>query len=72
MRVGIKVICKTCGKPKAPHGRSVSPLTYPSWCTSECEGYNDAPYAGCLWPRETAEDFGYYSCLNATEEVPLF
>lgn len=66
MKTGIKVYCKLCGRSKAPHGRSC--LLVDSLCTSACRGYNDDPKPGCLWPGETAEDFGFFSCDHATEE----
>ncbi len=68
MKVGIRVTCSTCGKPKAPHGRSVAWAMTDSLCSHHCAGYNEDPRPGCLWPGETAEDFGYHSCDHATEE----
>ncbi len=67
MRRGIAVICATCGNVKKPHGRS-APLDH-QFCDSQCAGYNESPRPGCLWPRETAEDFGYPVCDHATEEL---
>jgi hypothetical protein len=31
----------------------------PSYCTDECPGYRQPPYAGSLWPGETEAEFGY-------------
>lgn len=69
MKVGIHVYCQSCKRKKAPHGRSISAVTIDSWCTNECDGYGEFPKPGCLFPRETAEDFGYECCDYATEEV---
>jgi hypothetical protein len=68
MKVGIEVRCTVCGYMKKPHGRS-APIG-PYYCDEDCSGYNLAPLPGCLWPGETAEDFGYFSCHNATTEKP--
>lgn len=67
MKTGIAVYCKLCFKRKAPHGRSI-PIGA-SFCTSEnCLDYDREPRPGCLWPGETADEFGFFSCDNATEE----
>jgi len=68
-RVGIEVICTTCHKPKAPHGRSVSPVMAPSYCDSGCPGYREDPKPGCLFLGERESEFGYQICSNATREV---
>lgn len=57
--VGFSVDCKTCGKRKAPRGRSLPMMTARDYCTWECPGYKDLPHPGDLFPGETAEDFGY-------------
>lgn len=71
MRVGIRVQCKVCGRMKAPHGRSVADLMHGAYCEDECKGYDAEPLPGCLWPGETAVDFGYAHCLNATEDAEV-
>lgn len=67
MRVGISVTCTICGYMKKPHGRSAPPGI--KYCDDDCPGYNQDPKPGCLWPRETYEEFGYPCCDNATKEV---
>lgn len=64
MLVGIQVTCTVCGLQKKPHGRS-SPIGL-SYCDENCPGYNEPPYPGCLWPGETAHQFGFPICNNAT------
>ena len=67
MKIGIAVKCRTCGRMKQPHGRS-APIES-SYCDRDsCIGYDDTPKPGCLWPGETAEDFGYPSCNHATRQ----
>jgi len=67
MRIGIKVRCATCGKPKAPRGRSVPAATWDEWCNhGYCKGYFAEPLPGDLWPDETEDDFGYPVSPNAT------
>ena len=67
--IGIHVNCTTCGRTKAPHGRSVPLVGGSSYCTpDDCDGYSEAPLAGCLWPGETEEAFGYPVCAHATAE----
>ncbi len=68
MKVGISINCVTCGKSKAPHGRSVADIMADSLCSHRCPGYNEDPQPGCLWPGETAADFGYPTCDHATEK----
>ena len=63
-KVGIGVVCTVCRRQKQPHGRSAPP--YSSYCDRECEGYEQEPLPGCLWPREADADFGYPCCDNAT------
>jgi hypothetical protein len=56
----LRRICTTCGRTKAPRGRSISDATYNSYCTREqCKGYDEEPRPGDLWPGETAEEFGF-------------
>lgn len=60
MRVGSYAKCTVCGLNKNPRGRSAPLEMASSLChPSECEGYDQPPYAGDLWPGETAQDFGY-------------
>lgn len=40
--------CTTCGRRKAPRGRS----TADGYCGSDCPGYYQGPPAGHLWPGE--------------------
>ena len=68
MKRGIKVLCIICERIKAPHGRS-APHDMPLCRTDQCIGYDADPKPGCLWPGETAEDFGYPCCDNATEAI---
>ena len=68
MKVGIRVNCTVCGYEKKPHGRS-APMGI-MFCDDECSGYLLEPKPGCLWPGETAKDFGYECCDNATEDRP--
>jgi hypothetical protein len=67
MRVGIGVVCKTCGHTKQPRGRSAPLGSY--FCDSECLGFYEDPKPGDLWPGETEEDFGYPITHDATKEV---
>ena len=76
MRVGIEVRCSVCGKPKAPHGRSLPIPEHRQWCEAnflnqalQCPGYYADPQSGCLFPGETEDDYGYECCNNATEEI---
>ena len=49
------VTCTTCGKRKAPRGRSVPMEAANSYChMMDCTGYFDEPKAGHLWPGELA------------------
>lgn len=61
-----EVHCTRCWRPKTPHGRSEAALGLN--CTDSCPGYFEEPKAGCLFPGETCEDFGYHHCHNATQE----
>ena len=69
MKRGISVTCTTCGRAKAPHGRSIPDSLGSSLCSEGCPGYSLEPFAGCLWPGETDADFGFAVCGNATEKV---
>lgn len=77
MKRGIRVVCKTCGRQKAPRGRSASPLMPyclpaffgPEFGEPSCHGYYDDPKVGDLWPGETEADFGYHVIADGTEEV---
>lgn len=46
-------ICATCGHRKAPMGRAI-PLTM-YMCDRDCEGYDEDPKPGHLWPGEIAQ-----------------
>lgn len=52
-KCGQPVDCATCGKSKAPIGRSIPLGAY--MCDSDCEGYRKDPYPPHLWPREFRE-----------------
>lgn len=67
-RIGIRVVCATCGRTKTPIGRS-SPLTA-SYCNDECSGYRQPPFPGSLWPGETSEEFGYPVGDDGTVAAP--
>lgn len=69
MRVGIAVKCTVCNMTKRPHGRSAPFGSF--YCAEDCEGYKLEPHVGCLWPRETEEDFGYSICHVATKTLKL-
>lgn len=34
----------------------------------ECDGYDQEPLVGDLWPRETEEEFGYPVSPHGTQE----
>lgn len=59
-RVGSYARCARCGRNKIPRGRSAPMEMANGLChRSECEGYDEPPLPGDLWPGETAEEFGY-------------
>lgn len=58
-KVGVSVECTVCGLRKKPRGRSAPLEMANSLCDHECPGYDQPPYAGSLWPRESEADFGY-------------
>jgi hypothetical protein len=47
--------CRVCHKLKAPRGRSVPRAIAADRCDSDCEGYDQEPLPGHLWPGELAE-----------------
>lgn len=55
-RVGSFAVCTWCNRNKQPRGRDSMDN---GLCDHECPGYDAPPYAGDLWPGETAEEFGY-------------
>ena len=57
MKIGVRVECARCKRTKKPRGRS-QPIGA-SYCDWNCEGYNEQPLPGTLWPGETEEEFGY-------------
>lgn len=65
-RTGSYARCAVCGLNKNPRGRS-APLGM-ALCDFECEGYNQPPLPGDLWPGESAEDFGF-PCQTTDERV---
>lgn len=73
MKVGIKVECKVCGHMKKPRGRSGPLGAY--YCEpifgdlpGGCEGYDQEPHVGSLWPGESEVQFGYGVGPEGTEE----
>ena len=47
------VECDTCGKPKAPWGRSVPLEASVGYCAGwNCKGYHASPTPDTLWPGE--------------------
>jgi hypothetical protein len=50
-------LCATCGKRKAPRGRSIPIPDVGAFCAGyfDCKGYPHEPTPGHLWPRELAE-----------------
>ena len=52
---GCRPECKTCGRRKAPVGRSVAPAMAGSLCDYECPGYRKDPSPCDLWPGEQRE-----------------
>ena len=46
--------CKTCGKRKAPRGRSIPLPMAGGLCDTDCPGYNEEPRSGHYWPGEEA------------------
>ena len=65
---GIHVVCTMCKRRKKPHGRS-APMDWHGCAQGECDGYNEDPKPGCLWPGETDADFGYDCCDHATVRI---
>lgn len=54
-----RVDCKTCGKPKAPRGRSVAMPAANGYCDLECPGYTEEPTAPHLWSEH--DDARHYT-----------
>lgn len=47
------VLCRRCGLPKAPRGRSVPAAMYGGLCGADrCPGYDQNPQPDCRWPGE--------------------
>lgn len=75
MRIGISITCTVCHQQKQPRGRS-APIGM-SMCNRKhpiidpdgCEGYEQEPRVGDLWPGETEEDFGYPCSSDGTRQV---
>jgi hypothetical protein len=63
-KIGVSVQCKTCYMQKCPRGRSAPPSI--PMCDFECDGYNQHPLVGDLWPGESEADFGYPVSDNGT------
>jgi hypothetical protein len=56
-KIGIYVVCATCGQQKKPLGRSGG--TTARYCDDDCPGYTELPRVGSLWPGELESEFGY-------------
>lgn len=54
-KCGEPVQCATCGRTKAPIGRSVPLAAAGGYCDDGCSGYDNEPRAGHLWPGEYEE-----------------
>jgi len=67
VKVGVVVYCLECHRMKQPRGRS-APMG-PIYCDSDCDGYEQDPQVGSLWPNETEEDFGYPVGDIGTEKI---
>lgn len=53
---GCRPECKSCGRVKAPRGRSVPAAMYGGLCTPDsCMEYADKPSPCDLWPGEERE-----------------
>jgi len=57
-KIGVAVECTTCKQRKAPRGRS-APLGLHLCTLMTCDGYDQEPLPGSLWPGESEADFGY-------------
>lgn len=66
-RIGVRVRCAVCGLSKKPIGRSAPILS--CYCEDRCQGYDQPPLAGSLWPGETEADFGYRVGAAGTEDI---
>ncbi len=64
-KFGVKAVCFLCQNTKIPRGRSVPLGLY--GCDDRCEGYDQLPYVGSLWPDESEETFGYPVADAGTE-----
>lgn len=69
MKVGIAIQCTICYKRKSPVGRAAPLEIVSGLCDSECFGYREYPYPGCLWPGESEVDFGYPIGIDGWKEV---
>jgi hypothetical protein len=50
---GCRSECKTCGRTKAPVGRSIAPAMAGGVCDFDCPGYYENPKPCDLWPGES-------------------
>lgn len=48
----MRVYCTTCRRPKLPRGRDPGPAAANGYCDRGCEGYEQEPLPGHLWPSE--------------------
>jgi len=65
-REGVSVECSVCHRRKKPVGRSAPLAMANSLCDRECDGYDQEPLPGTLWPGETCSDFYYAHSHDAT------
>ncbi len=56
-KIGMRVECRRCFLMKRPLGRS-GPIDL-GFCDEACEGYDEGPHVGLLWPDESEAEFGY-------------
>lgn len=52
-RVGLRIVCKECGRTKKPIGRDSRDN---GLCEHECPGWLCDPQPDSLWPGESEED----------------
>lgn len=48
--------CTKCHRTKPPRGRSVGMAAVSGYCGYDCEGYDEEPRAGHMWPEEWREE----------------
>lgn len=60
--------CSVCGRPKRPRGRSVGIEAENGYCGWDCEGYNQEPRSGHLWPSEFWLEVAAHADLSREKE----